>query len=90
MPYIKPTERVDLDTTTEFAASAPINAGQLQYVIALLITQYLGKNYRYQDLNDVLGALEGAKLEFYRRVVAPYEDTKIAENGDVYNVTRAS
>jgi hypothetical protein len=38
----------------------------------------------YQSINDVLGALEGAKLEFYRRIAAPYEDTKIQENGDVY------
>jgi hypothetical protein len=38
----------------------------------------------YRTINDVLGALEGAKLEFYRRVAAPYEDQKIQENGDVY------
>jgi len=34
---------------------------------------------------DAIGALECAKLELYRRVAAPYEDTKIAENGDVYD-----
>jgi len=32
-----------------------------------------------------MGALEGAKLEFYRRVVVPYEEKKMKENGDVYN-----
>ena len=26
-----------------------------------------------------------AKLEFYRRVAVPYENTKLATNGDVYN-----
>lgn len=30
------------------------------------------------------GAIECAKLEFVRRVVSPYEDQKILENGDVY------
>jgi hypothetical protein len=35
-------------------------------------------------MNDVVGALEGAKAEFQRIVVAPYEDKKMAENGDVY------
>jgi len=35
------------------------------------------------DNIDVLGALECAKLEFYRRLVAVYEDVKIRENGDV-------
>lgn len=33
---------------------------------------------------DILGALEGAKLELYRRKISPYEDIKIEENGDVY------
>lgn len=84
MPYIKQEDRNGLDTITEFASDAPKNAGELQYVFAIIIKSYLGKVYRYQDLNDVIGALEGAKLEFYRRVVAPYEDTKIKENGDVY------
>lgn len=36
------------------------------------------------SLADVLGTLECVKLEFYRRVVAPYEDKKCAENGDAY------
>jgi len=33
----------------------------------------------------VLGALEGAKTEFIRRVITPYENKKCAENGDVYS-----
>lgn len=33
---------------------------------------------------DILGVLEGAKLELYRRKIALYEDIKIKENGDVY------
>jgi hypothetical protein len=33
--------------------------------------------------NDAIGALEGAKLELYRRYVSAYEDDKIKENGDV-------
>ena len=38
----------------------------------------------YSLINEVTGALENAKLEFYRRVVVPYEDMKIKINGDVY------
>lgn len=38
----------------------------------------------YQAINDVIGALEGCKLEFYRRLVSEYEDGKAATNGDVY------
>ena len=40
--------------------------------------------YSFQDLNELIGALECAKQELYRRVVAPYEEDKIEENGDVY------
>ena len=35
-------------------------------------------------LIPLIGVLECAKLELYRRVAAPYEDDKIDENGDVY------
>jgi len=38
----------------------------------------------YRTINDILGALEGAKLEFYRRVAVPYENSKLSENGDIY------
>jgi hypothetical protein len=33
---------------------------------------------------EAVGAIECCKLEFYRRVAAPYEDRKIKTNGDVY------
>jgi hypothetical protein len=39
----------------------------------------------YAAIADVVTVLETAKLEFYRRVAAPYEDRKVAENGDVYD-----
>jgi hypothetical protein len=62
------------------------NPGELNYQISMLINDYcLEKRLSYQTINDVVGALEGAKLEFYRRVAGPYEDTKIATNGDVYD-----
>lgn len=63
------------------------NAGELNYEITRLIRQYLENNapLNYQIINDIVGALEGAKLEFVRRIVNPYEDYKIDQNGDVYN-----
>jgi hypothetical protein len=33
----------------------------------------------------MIGVLECAKLELYRRVAAPYEDAKCEDNGDVYD-----
>lgn len=40
--------------------------------------------YNIRSKYFVLAALEAAKLEFYRRQVAPYEDKKIESNGDVF------
>lgn len=65
----------------------PINAGDLNYGISKLVDCYLkAHGVRYETLNAVTGALESAKLEFYRRIVGPYEDQKRFENGDVYTV----
>jgi hypothetical protein len=76
MPYIKQSDR-----TADLKPSTP---GELNFVLTRIVFAYWQERGNYQAINDVLGALEGAKLEFYRRVAAPYEDTKIAENGDVY------
>ncbi len=78
MPYIPQRHRMN-------AASAPTTPGELNFAITSLIMRYLGAmGSSYVQMNDVLGALEGAKQEFYRRVVSKYEDQKIIENGDVY------
>lgn len=78
MPYV--TEKI----RDELVSRMPQTAGELNYEITGLINIYFHeKGVSYQTINDVLGALEGAKLELYRRVAAPYEDTKIAQNGDV-------
>jgi hypothetical protein len=38
----------------------------------------------YDDYNSLIGTLECAKQELYRRKIAAYEDKKIEENGEVY------
>jgi hypothetical protein len=84
MPYIFEDDRDRLDHTDLFDL-APDTAGELNYAFTTLALNYLGRNPSYQSFNDVVGALEGAKLELYRRKVAPYEDTKKMQNGDVYD-----
>jgi hypothetical protein len=79
MPYIAKKERLR-------AAHSPETAGELNYQITLEVQDFVQRiGLSYQTINDVVGALEGAKAEFQRRVVGPYEDTKIATNGDVYD-----
>jgi hypothetical protein len=86
MPYIAQQRRDDMD----MGELTPQTPGDLNYAITKAINDYLQDrtlykgDYSYVDLNDILGALEGAKLEFYRRVVAPYEEQKRFDNGDVY------
>jgi hypothetical protein len=64
---------------------AATTSGELNYQITALLTKYLQYNgLTYRSINDILGALEGAKQEFYRRVAVPYENEKLVENGDVY------
>lgn len=59
--------------------------GVLNYTITRLLQGVLKliDEPKYTKFNTALGILEGVKLELYRRQVAPYEDKKIAENGDV-------
>lgn len=60
------------------------NPGELNYMLTTICRNYAGDKYNYERLNAIVGALECCKLEFVRRMVSPYEDKKIAENGDVY------
>ncbi len=84
MPYIKEFNR-DVIDENPVGLFTPANAGELQYVIAEFMHRYiLNKGLCYQTCNDMMGALTGAQAEFYRKVVAPYEDIKIQENGPVY------
>lgn len=59
--------------------------GDLNYVVSRMLVDWLEKRgLSYSALADVVKVLETAKLEFYRRVAAPYEDGKCSLNGDVY------
>ena len=84
MPYIKEEDRRWFDASIPDVVSKNTTAGELQYCIAIMLKAFIGNGYNYQRLNDAMGALNGANLEFYRRVVAPYENNKIDENGGVY------
>lgn len=87
MPYVSREVREALDR-----GDAPRDAGALNYAVSGLVDRYLAQcverdgRLRYAHLNEVIGVLECAKLELYRRLAAPYEDVKIAEHGDVYTV----
>jgi hypothetical protein len=85
VPYIKPEDRHDYEEGLQkLACIVDGGVGDLNYVITRIVKQWLGGKPTYMTYNSAIGVLESAKLELYRRRVAEYEDTKIAENGDVW------
>jgi hypothetical protein len=83
MPYIKKDDRLKLDRNLVFVS--PVTVGELNFCVTQLCIDYIKADpISYHRINDVIGALECAKQEFYRRIAVPYETEKIAENGDVY------
>lgn len=88
MPYIRPELREDIDKSLlglikllDWTEKDNID-GVMNYVITKLIRSQYNRG-SYEEYNAAIGVLECAKLEFYRRAIAPYEDIKIKENGDV-------
>lgn len=87
MPYINPEDRDELDPYIDYLIDQIdySNIGEINYIISRLCDAML-EEVRYSKINALIGVLECAKLELYRRVAAPYENDKIDENGDVYGV----
>jgi ribosomal protein S3AE len=87
LPYIKTRNRAKYSTVLRelikmLKAVPPEEVdGELNYVVTKLLKEIYP--LRYFHINKAVGVLECAKLEYYRRVAAPYEDKKIQESGDV-------
>ncbi len=82
MPYIKNERR---DEVRAFSLKQAETPGELNFQLTSLALTYLSTHGKsYTTLNEIVGALECAKIEFYRRIIGPYEHEKRAKNGDVY------
>lgn len=85
MPYISKEARIMFRDEGRKAQKA----GELNYQMSQLVRSYLamhGPTPGYQTYNDIIGVLECLKLEVYIRLARPYEDKKISENGDVFDL----
>lgn len=84
MPYISQEDRKELDGHLE--KRSPVTWGEFNYTITRQILDFLHNktDSSYAAYNSVIGMLECIKQELYRRMIAPYEDKKIKENGDVF------
>lgn len=89
VPYIRQHERLKyvpvlLEVAKIFAPMSNENKpGELAFLLTAIVREAVGENARFSELNLAIGALESVKLEFYRKTIAPYEDRKIVENGDL-------
>jgi len=89
MPYIKQKDRDrffsdDHQKLDALVARKCFTVGDLNYIVTSICHRYIEeRGLSYKVINDIIGVLECAKLEMYRRTAAPYEDEKIDVNGDV-------
>lgn len=87
MPYIKKEDRAKFETSLysliKDLEQNKFNEGELNYVISKIFNTAFNASMKYSTANKLMGVLECVKAEFYRRQVAPYENDKIEENGDV-------
>jgi hypothetical protein len=87
LPYIKASNRNKyekiLKALVEILKALPPEEidGELNYVVTKILKEIYP--LRYFHINKAIGVLECIKLEYFRRVAAPYEDLKIKEAGDV-------
>ncbi len=82
MPYIKKAQRHNLDKYLD--KIYVLNGAELNYCFTKLCHIFIKEEGEsYATFIECISALECAKQELYRRKVAPYEDKKIEENGDI-------
>lgn len=94
MPYINKKNREKYDPLINSLAQI-LNtridndelSGELNYVIfrlmGLLCDGESGGKLGYARMAIVISGISEAQAEFRRKIMAPYEDQKIKENGDV-------
>jgi hypothetical protein len=80
MPYIRAEDRKKCEEG--LGQLNPLTVGELNYVVTMICLKFIRHHgVSYSRWNDVVGALECAKLELYRRFIGPYESEKEKENG---------
>lgn len=86
MPYITQARRESFQAFLKSVQDLRIDtSGELNFLLAMLGQVYLAQHgISYRVFNDIVGALECAKIETYRRQIANLEEMKKQENGDVF------
>lgn len=93
MPYINKSQRQELEKMVDEAsakikelhASTGNSRGALMNFFVSELMRSVWSDPRYADMAEARSALQEAHDEYGRRVIAPYEDLKIKQEGDIRN-----
>lgn len=82
MPYIKQEDRLRIDAPVDFLIQMLETKGEYNYAMTRLVHAFVKSKPRvcYDSLSEAHGLAQDVAAEFYRVVVAPYEDEKIRQN----------
>ena len=82
MPYIKEEKRPKMDTIVDRMRNLEIKAnGDLNYILFKFCKYEVEPSYN--NYKNFCGELRQCANEIERKILPPYEDQKIIENGDV-------
>ncbi len=82
MPYIKQEERARCNSVVNQMTESGVKAnGDLNYILFKYCKEHVEPSYN--NYKNYIGELQETVAEIRRRLLAPYEDIKIQENGDV-------
>lgn len=85
MPYTKEERRVLQYEPIRLLSRFIDDKGDLNHAICELTAMLMLKTggMSYTNVSNWIDGVDGARKEMERRLLAPYEDVKIIENGDV-------
>jgi hypothetical protein len=87
MPYICSSDREEFDKLIKPLAqllwNRSVQTGELNYVVTQLLWTLWEMAPSYTFGSKLKAGVSGALVEFDRRKIGPYEDTKIDQFGDV-------
>lgn len=92
MPYLKKDFRREIDQygnlqeLLKYTTTLELKdfLGAVNYIIFSIVKVWLDYHgINYGNVSSIIGTVDCAKEELRRRILNPYEDTKISENGDV-------
>ena len=82
MPYIRQEDRPLMDLVVKAMADADVRAnGDLNYILFAFCKRNIKPSYN--NYKNFCGELRQCATEIERKLLGPYEDTKLNINGDV-------